>query len=75
MFTADLRAFSERLSRKVEITVIKEEDVLESPSGVKLEKKIKTEIEEKGKSEADEMKRSIVKESARGERAKRRRTS
>lgn len=75
LFTADLRAFSERLSRKVEISTIKQEDVQENPSEVMLEKEVKTEIEEKGESEADEMKRSIVMESARDERAKRRRTS
>jgi len=40
-----------------------------------LEKEFEAETEEKGEPEGDEVKRLIVKESARGERAKRRRIS
>jgi len=75
LFTADLRAFSERLSTKVELAEIKQEDVLGTPSQVILKKKPETETKIKGEPEGDEIKISIVKVNARSERAKRRRIS
>lgn len=71
LFTADLRAFSERLSTEVEVSQIKQEDDMVTPSRVVVEQEIK--IEAQVKAEPEDGHKSLVREeTARSRRAKRR---
>ena len=75
LFTADLRAFSEQLNAKVEITQIKHEDVVGTSSQVITENKVKIETGVKLEPEDDNKRMLNVVETDRSIRSKRRRIS
>ncbi|KAL9604783.1 MAG: hypothetical protein Q9219_000231 [cf. Caloplaca sp. 3 TL-2023] len=73
LFTADLRAFSERLTSKVEVTQVKEETT-DIESGIRHESKVATEIKVKREAdavEAEENDSVALKEMTRSKRRKR----
>lgn len=75
LFTADLRAFSERLKVKVEITQIKQEELVEIASPVLTEKEITVKTGVKSERTRSDKRTLLVTETERSIRAKRRRTS